>query len=100
MAVTAGGAWNAQTVADNTFTEILSEIPVQEVFIGCDLGSAASLRVRVRNMRKHTHSTSEYAIIGAEKDRTFYGTPDNPIVSVLVAGNGGTATFSGTVTCP
>lgn len=108
MSVTQGRAWNSQTVASATVTSALLG-QCRRVVLVCDSASAASLRVSIRNKSNslidNTHQTaadamSEYFVLAAGASIEFKAPVDNPIVQLLVAGNGGTATFSGTVTEP
>lgn len=107
MAVTAGRAWNSQTVATATNTQALSGLQgVREFVIGCDAGSAVGLRVNVRNRVAEQsihpiYSASNaitYRTIPAGTSMSFAASIDNPINSIIVDGDGGTATFSGSVT--
>lgn len=103
---TAGRAWNAQTVANATATQILSspEGGIEEFVIRCDIASAAGLRVNVRSRANSIHAeyasgtATTYFKLAAGESITFAASLDNRINSIIVDGDGGTATFSGTVT--
>lgn len=110
MAVTAGTVWNSQTVANATSTAILPTkgVGVGVVVLRCDTGSAASLRINVRNSKdgQHTHpayavgDSSTYFVLAAGESIQFESRDDNRISQIYVDGNGGTSTFSGTVQMP
>jgi hypothetical protein len=111
--ITRGHAWNGATVDSGTMTPLLpaDDGGVDEVLLRCDAASAASLRVGIVNQEAirnkatkntiHQVSTStglptEYFVLAAGESIPFSAPKDNRLF-IYVEGNGGTATFSGSV---
>lgn len=98
MAITAGRAGSAQTVADATPTQILNGTPVRSLWVRCDAASAASGGFRVSNQNQSIHDASGNALtLAPGEEFVFEADPSNPISGCLVSGSGGTATLSWSV---
>lgn len=99
-----GRAWQNQTVDDSDPTQILSK-PAKRVLIICTAASGEGLRVNVRNAvtQDSIHpayvedAPATYFVLEPGESYEFRAPNDNLINSVIVDGDGATATFSGTV---
>lgn len=109
MAVTAGHAWNSQTVSNAAWEALLpSGSSCEEIVLKVDAASASSLRIAVRCKNGLTLNTVhrfsalttpvDDFVLAAEEQIPFAGSVDNRIEQVFVRGASGTATFSGTIT--
>lgn len=93
-AITAGLVGIDATVDNADPTDILDgTVAIRGIEIECSGSSAAAVKVRVRNANEDTHGTT-YDEIPAGTSRTYWASADNAINSVLVDGDGATATFS------
>lgn len=113
MAVTRGHAWNSQTIDDSAWTPLLpSGSSCEEVVLSVDEASAEALLVAVEcdSVRKNVPTLNsihrfsalgvpvEHFVLAIEAQIPFAASVDNRITQIYVKGDGGTATFSGTVT--
>lgn len=115
MAITKGRASNSttQTVASATWTDILPTgyAGCEEILLSCAALSAAPLRIAIShnaNPQDTAHrigvtaadTPDDWCVIPAGSSITLAGDVTNKIKRVMVAGDGGTATLSWTVTKP
>lgn len=90
-------AANASSATTSTTTNILTGT-CRRLWVRCDSGSAASVRVRVSNTADHIHNSGEFRVLAAGEEQVYDASAENPIESLVVDTASGTGTFSFEVT--
>lgn len=72
----------------------------RRLWVRCDSGSAASVRVRVQNEAENDniHDDAEYRVLAAGEEQVYDASIDNKISALYVWTASGTGTFSFEVT--
>lgn len=72
----------------------------RRLWVRCDTGSTASVRVRVQNRAEtdNIHADADYRVLAAGEEQVYDASGENPISALYVYTASGTGTFSFEVT--